>query len=622
MATQLTIVAVLLLLVSAALPAAPDSAHSPSVQQNFPRQVYWGDTHLHTSNSFDAYPFRNETVGPAEAYRFARGETVVSAGTGQPVRLSRPLDWLVVSDHAEYLGMTRALFRGSEALRAHPVGEELYDLVQDDQRIEAVMRLGNSIADREELFDDPALKRDIWTRFTAIADAHDDPGRFTAFIGFEWTSMPGTGDNLHRVVVYRDGAERAARRTPFSVFDSEDPEALWAWMADYHAQTGGDLLAIPHNGNTSNGLMFAETTLGGAPLTADYARARAHWEPLYEVTQVKGDGETHPALSPNDEFADFETWDRGNIAANTPKQPWMLRHEYARSGLLLGLALQQRLGVNPYRFGLIGSTDSHTGLSTADDANFWGKMSTTEPAPERLTERLYGGRAFDVPNRMSTASGYTGVWAEANTRHALFDAMRRREVYATTGPRITVRFFGGWGFTEAHAHAPDLAATGYERGVPMGAALKPRPEGAAPTFLASALMDPDGATLDRVQLVKGWVDADGETHERVFDLAWAGDRQPDADGKLPAVSDTVKLADASWDNRTGAARLTTAWTDRDFDPAEPAFYYLRVLEIPTPRWTTYDAVRFAVDRPEDVPATLQQRAYTSPIWYDPAEPPP
>jgi len=297
----------------------------------------------------------------------------------------------------------------------------------------------------------------------------------------------------------------------------------------------------------------------------------------------------------------------------------MLRHEYARSGLLLGVALQQRLGVNPYRFGLIGSTDSHTGLSTADDANFWGKMSTTEPGPERLTERLYGGRAFDVPNRVSTASGYTGVWARANTRQALFDAMRRREVYATTGPRITVRFFGGWDFTEAHAHAPDLAATGYERGVPMGATLRPPPEGAAPTFLASALMDPDGATLDRVQLVKGWVDADGETHERVFDLAWAGDRQPGTDGKLPPVGDTVNLADASWDNRTGAARLTAAWTDRDFDPAEPSFYYLRVLEIPTPRWTTYDAIRFAVGLPEDVPATLQQRAYTSPIWYDPAD---
>ena len=607
----------LLAAATAATALADPTALSPPVAQEFPRQVWWGDTHLHTSNSFDAYPFQNETLGPAEAYRFARGETVVSAGIGRPVRLRRPLDWLVVSDHAEYLGMTKALFQGSEVLRSHPVGAELYGLVQEGQRIEAVMTLGNSIAEREELFDDPDLKRDIWARFAAIADAHDVPGRFTAFIVFEWTSMPGTGDNLHRVVVYRDGAERAATRTPFSVFDSEDPEDLWAWMADYARDTGGDILAIPHNGNASNGLMFAETTLEGEPITADYATRRSRWEPLYEVTQMKGDGETHPALSPADDFADFETWDRGNIAANSVKESWMLRHEYARSGLLLGLRFQRELGVNPFRFGLIGSTDSHTGLSTADDANFWGKMSSTEPAPRRLVERMYGGKAFDVPNRITTASGYTGVWAMENSRESLFEAMRRREVYATTGPRMTVRFFGGWSFDEDHAHAPDLAATGYRLGVPMGGNLPAPATGDAPTFLASALMDPDGATLDRVQLVKGWLDGDGKLQERVVDLAWAGDRKPDADGKLPPVGNTVDPDKATWDNRIGAAQLTAVWTDRDFDPGQPAFYYLRVLEIPTPRWTTHDAVRFGVERPRDVPATLQQRAYTSPIWYEP-----
>lgn len=594
-----------------------DTAYSPHTHTVFPRRVYWGDTHLHTSNSFDAYPFGNETVGPAEAYRFARGEAVVSAGLGQKVRLRRPLDWLVVSDHAEYLGMTKALFEGSEALRAHPVGAELYGLVQEGKRIEAVMVIGNSIAEGEELFDDPAVKTNIWSRFTAIADAHDDPGRFTAFIGFEWTSMPGTGDNLHRVVVYRDGADRAATVLPFSAFDSEDPEALWAWMAGYADRTGGDLLAIPHNGNTSNGLMFAETTLSGAPLDADYARRRARWEPLVEVTQIKGDGEAHPVLSPNDEFADFETWDRGNITANTPKEPWMLRHEYARSALQLGLQLEQRIGANPYRFGMVGSTDAHTGLATADDDNFWGKMSANEPAPDRVAQRMYGGKAFDVPNRITTASGYTGVWALENTRESLFEAMRRREVYATTGPRMTVRFFGGWAFTEAHARGPDLAAAGYALGVPMGANLPARTGNGAPSFLVSALMDPDGATLDRVQLVKGWIDEGGAVRERVVDLAWAGERRAGPDGKLPPVGDTVNLASATWTNDIGAARLVASWTDDDFQSDRPAFYYVRVLEIPTPRWTTVDAARFGVARPEDVPASLQQRAYTSPIWYAP-----
>ncbi len=608
---------VILCALAGASPAAEN--YSPYPEQQFPRQVYWGDTHLHTSNSFDAYPFRNERVGPEEAYRFARGETVTSAGIGQPVKLRRPLDWLVVSDHAEYLGMTKALFEGSEALRAHPVGAELYALVQQGDRIDAVMRIGNSIADREELFDAPELKRSIWSRFAETADRFNDPGAFTAFIGYEWTSMPGTGDNLHRVVVYRDGADRAAQRVPFSALDSEDPEDLWQWLAAYAGETGGQVLAIPHNGNTSNGLMFSDRTLDGAPIDADYALRRARWEPLYEVTQIKGDGETHPALSPNDEFADFETWDRGNITANTLKEPWMLRHEYARSGLLLGLQFRQSLGVNPYRFGLIGSTDSHTGLSTADDDNFWGKMSTVEPGPERLSERFYGGKAFDVQTRLTMAAGYTGVWATENTREALFDAMVRREVYATTGPRITVRFFGGWGFAPDSHQAPDLAATGYRDGVPMGATLPARGSAVAPTFLLSALMDPDGATLDRVQLVKGWVDGQGEAHERVFDVAWSGDRRQGADGKLPPVGDTVDLDRATWSNAIGAVRLAATWTDPGFDPGQHAFYYVRVLEIPTPRWTTYDAVRLGLERPTDVPGSVQQRAYTSPIWFEPAE---
>jgi hypothetical protein len=599
-------------------PAGEDTIGAGAISSGVvhPGQVYWGDTHVHSSYSFDAYPFGNESVDPGQAFRFARGEEVISAGTGQPAKLSRPLDWLVVADHAEYLGMTKALFEGNESLLADPNGARIHELVQAGQIIEGVMLIGNSIAEKNELFADPAIKSEIWQRAAGIADAHNDPGQFTAFIGFEWTSMPGTGDNLHRVVVYRDAADAAASRLPFSVFDSEDPEDLWAWMASYEQASGGDVLAIPHNGNTSNGLMFSSQTLAGRPLTRTYAEQRARWEPLYEVTQIKGDGETHPFLSPDDAFADFETWDRGNITANTPKESWMLEFEYARSALRLGLEHQQRLGANPFLFGLIGSTDSHTGLATADDANFWGKMATLEPGPERIGVRMYGGKAFDVPNSMTTASGYTGVWATANTREALFSAMRRKEVYATTGPRIIVRFFGGWSYTDTDAEGPGLANTGYAKGVPMGGYLPPR-DGAAPAFLVSALMDPDGASLDRVQIVKGWLDGSGKSREKVYNVAWSDDRHPGAEGYLPPVGNTVDVANATWTNTIGAGQLNTVWTDPDFDPAEPAFYYARVIEIPTPRWTTYDAARFDVPLPDDIPWSIQQRAYTSPIWYQP-----
>ena len=603
-------------LVAAQLCAAEET-YSPAVGQDFPRQVFWGDTHLHSSYSFDAYPFGNTSIGPDEAFRFARGEQLISAGIGQPVQLRRPLDWLVVSDHAEYLGMSKALFEGNEQLRSDEDGARWYALAKAGKRIEAVMEIGNSIADREELLDDPQVKNAIWLDAARIADNNNEPGIFSAFIGFEWTSMPGTGDNLHRVVIFGDGAEYATQMLPFSAFDSEDPEQLWAWMSRYHQSTGGDILAIAHNGNTSNGLMFPDRTLDGRELDRAYATARARWEPLYEVTQIKGDGETHPKLSPMDDFADFETWDTGNITANTLKEDWMLKHEYARSGLLLGLVQQARLGVNPFSFGMIGSTDSHTGLSTADDDNFWGKMSTVEPMPARLTERFYGGKAFDVPTRTTSASGYTGVWASENSRASIFAALKRREVYATTGPRMTLRFFGGWQFQPQHALAPDLAATGYRLGVPMGGELAKAQANIAPSFLVLALKDPDGAKLDRVQVVKGWIDNAGAMQERVYDVAWSGDRAPGptanchplaARWTYKAPNTPMPLAPANWP-RYGGTRI--------LKPANLPSTMRGYWKYQHRAGRTYDAVRFEQALPDDVPLQLQQRAYSSPIWYQP-----
>ena len=378
-------------------------------------------------------------------------------------------------------------------------------------------------------------------------------------------------------------------------------------------------MAIPHNGNLSDGAMFAEQTLSGEPLDRAYAETRARWEPVYEVTQIKGDAEAHPLLSPDDEFADYENWDQSDIGANLKpedKKADMYAHEYARPVLKLGLRLEESLGVNPFKFGLIGSTDSHTTLSTADDDNFFGKFPDSEPSPERMNNTM-GGILW--PNRHLTASGYAAVWASANTREALFDSLRRREVYASTGPRIVVRFFGGWGYPEDAIDRPDFAAVGYAGGVPMGGDLTAAPDGTAPSFLVHAAMDPDGASLDRIQIVKGWVAADGSLAERVYDVAWSGDRTVDAQsGRLAAVASTVNVDDATYTNDAGASQLGAVWVDPDFDPATRAIYYVRVLEIPTPRWTTYDAVRYGLELPDDVPAAVQERAYTSPIWYTPA----
>ncbi len=397
-----------------------------------------------------------------------------------------------------------------------------------------------------------------------------------------------------------------------------DPLDLYKWLEDYEKKTRGQALALAHNGNLSNGWMFpTDRTYAGGRVDKNYVELRAKWEPLYEVTQIKGDGEAHPLLSPNDEFADYETWDKGNLDLTALKKPDMLQREYAREALKLGLALENKLGTNPYKFGMVGATDSHTSLSTAEEENFFGKSASVEPSATRIDHPFVKSELAAIEGYELVASGYQGVWASENTRKAIFDAMMRKETYATTGPRIPVRFFGGWDFDDNDLRSRAPAFRGYEKGVPMGGELSKAPEGKSPTFMVYALRDPIGANLDRIQIIKGWLDKDGKTQEKVYDVVWSGDRKPDAKGKLPPVGNTVDLEAANWTNTIGASELATVWIDPDFDAKEKAFYYARVIEIPTPRWVVYDRVRLGAKIPKEAKLIHQERAYTSPIWYTP-----
>ena len=590
---------------------------SPYVDRNIPMRVLWGDTHLHTSNSPDAGLIGN-TLGPAQAYRFARGEEVMSS-TGLRAKLIRPLDWLVVSDHAEYMGLAPMVKSSDPVLLADPIGKRWHDMFQGGQGYEAFIEILESVTNGEEMIQNPAVKQSVWERFVETAEEFNDPGKFTAFIGFEWSSIPN-GNNLHRVVIFQDGADRARQVVPYSQFDSFDPEDLWDYMARYEARTGGHLLALAHNGNWSNGLMFPETNYSGDPITRAYAETRSRWEPLYEVTQIKGDGETHPFLSPTDEFADFENWDKGNATGTVAKEDWMLQYEYARSALKLGLQIAAATGVNPYQFGMVGSSDSHTSLSTTREENYFGKFAASEPAANRYLHPVIESTTNPELTTFSSeevASGLAGVWARENTREAIFNAMQRREVYATTGSRILVRVFAGWDFTADEVERPDFADQGYARGVPMGGELTSAESGQTPALMVRALRDPDGANLDRIQIVKGWLDAGGELQERIYDVACADDRQIQNRRCATPVGNTADVANATYTNNIGDALLTAYWADPDFDASERAFYYVRVLEIPTPRWTAYDAKRFGITMPDDIAMTVQDRAYTSPIWYTP-----
>ncbi len=596
-------------------------AYSPYPDQDFPNQVLFGDTHLHTTYSADA-GLVGATLTPDDAFRYARGE-VVTSNTGLRARLARPLDFLVVTDHAENLGLPTAMVANDPVLTAIPWGREIIDKSSVggiEGMIAGYEFWMQSVFSGEDPLAGTDFAQTMWEKATEAAERHNDPGAFTAMIGFEWTSQPD-GANMHRNVIYRDGKALADQRVPFSTFDSDDPERLWDWMEAYEAQTGGRLLAIPHGGNLSNGLMFDDVTLTDRrPLDADYAERRAKWEPIYEVTQIKGDGEAHPALSPDDEFADCETWDNGSFGPE-PKTPEMLPNEYAREALKRGLAYEAALGVNPFKFGMVGSTDAHTGLSGATEDNFYGKVAAVEPAadPIRFMEPITGRFGDVEPQRhcMASAGGLAAVWARENTREAIWDALARKEVFATTGTRMRVRVFGGWDFVAEDLPRSDFAGYGYDNGVPMGGDRTTAPEGKAPSFLIRALRDPDGANLDRVQMVKGWLNADSTTGERVYDVAWSDDRVADVNGKVPPVGNTVDAETATCTNDIGAPILAAHWIDPDFDPALRAFYYVRVIEIPTPRWTTFDALLFGVDIPDGANTWIDERAYTSPIWYIP-----
>ncbi|WP_323844570.1 DUF3604 domain-containing protein [Microbulbifer magnicolonia] len=590
---------------------------SPYANRTFPSRALWGDQHLHTSWSFDAGFLA--TITPGDALRFARGEQLKST-FGVPVRLSRPLDWVVMTDHSDSLGVTAEIRKGNPEYMQEPTLKQWNQAMNGDPQ-DSVAAAMEAIAAQSkgtlpDILKNPKTLQSNWEKYTEIIEKYNEPGRFTAFIGYEWTPNPGPGNNLHRNLVYRDGRDKAIQQTPLTTYETVNPEDLWKWMARYEETSGGRILAIPHNGNLSNGLMFAMETYTGQPLTKAYALERQKREPLYEVTQIKGDGETHPALSPNDEFADFESWDKGNLNL-LPKKPEMLQFEYAREALKNGLLLERELGANPFKFGLAAGTDSHTGLTTGAEDNFFGKHPGVEPGPERYKHVTLSFEGREVLGWEMSAAGYTAVWATENSREAIWDAMARRETYASTGPRMLVRFFGGWDFTEEDAGARDPAWIGYDKGVPMGGDLSKAPQGKSPTFLVAALRDPIGANLDRIQIIKGWLDQDGKKQEKVYDVVWSGDRKAGADGKLPPVGNTVDVEKAVWYNTIGAPELISVWKDPDFDPGERAFYYARIIEIPTPRWTAYEAKRFNIKMPDEVPMITQERAYTSPIWYTP-----
>ena len=636
---------------------------------DYPDDVYFGDAHVHTSMSMDAAAW-GASQDPYGAYRYAKGEEVTSF-KGWKAQLARPLDWLVIADHSDGYDFYNRVKTGDPWITNEELGKRWYDLLQvggqKERRIvadEIIKGFGGG-GDMPWDVADPEMLGPGWKTTIAAAEKHNEPGKFTAFIAYEWSSAPG-GDNLHRVVIYRDNADKASQTLPLTMSEAKDPELLWKSLQVYEDKTGGQVMAIAHNGNWSSGRMFELTKFNGRKMDRSYAETRMRWEPVYETTQIKGDGEAHPFLSPDDEFADYETWDVGNLDFTKRVTTEMLPGSYARSALKRGLQLEASLGVNPYQFGLAGAGDSHTGLPGQEEPNFMGKSASSEPDAERWETPFRTSEIGTQPGWSETSSGLTGIWATENTRETLWDALKRKEVYATTGTRIRVRMFGGWHFKPGDDQRSDYVAYAYANGVPMGGELYSDPEAAAvrkafregktaksntlsflgygentdaggtgetyigisaeiarqnksPTFLVAAQKDPIGANLDRVQIIKGWRDSDGALHEKVYDIAWgdADTRPVGPDGKISPVGNTVNVAEATWANSIGDSQLSTVWIDPDFDPDESAFYYVRVLEIPTPRWTAYDAKRFGVTMSEEVPMTTQERAYTSPIWYKP-----
>lgn len=599
-----------LVLLAAAL-AAPAPADGKEKAAPATR-AWFGAVHVHTGYSFDAFTNGSPTR-PADAYEWARGKAIAGGGGGPDLRIVTPLDFYAVSDHAEYMGVFMQMADPKSPLSQLDLAKQV---TSPDRKLafDAFARIIDEMSagrSRPELTD-PAVSKPIWKEIVETADRYYEPGRFTTFPAFEWTSNPDKR-NLHRVVVFRDS--RHLPELPLSALDTEDPAALWSWMEGVRAR-GATLLAIPHNGNASDGRMFALEGRDGKPLTKESIAARAGNEPLYELTQIKGTSETHPSLSPNDEFAGFEQWDY-TLSASA-ERPTHRAGSFARKALLDGLSLTREGRGNPFRFGLIGDSDTHNAAATNEEDNYTGKFAI-ENSPRHRLEGFGGTPEQTQQIREFSSGGLAGVWAPENTREAIFAAMQRKETFATSGPHLTVRFFGGYGFDAADARTQDLAAIGYRKGVPMGGTLAGG-GGKPPSFLVAALKDPRSGNLDRVQVVKGWVDAAGVQHEQIFDVAWSGDRKPDpATGRLPAVGNTVDVAKATYENTIGAADLAAVWTDPAFDPALHAFYYARVLEIPTPRWSTRDAAKLGIAIPGGLPATIQERAWSSPIWYEPPD---
>lgn len=611
--------------VSSSTTHAEMPAYSTGINTDYPKQVFFGDLHLHSNISADAQSMGNLLLTSADAYRFARGEKVV-ASNGLPAKLKRPLDFLAVTDHAEFMGIYRMFNLQDPRLMSTRLGRawrEKYGTSISKETMEQGPiddTANNPILEFVVSINDPDPERDgypqdirtaIWTDVARTADEFNSPGVFTAFSAYEWTAMYA-GNNLHRCVILKDNADVVTDWLPYSAQSSSNPEDLWAALKEYESQTGGEALSIPHNGNLSNGLMWDTVNYEGGAITRDYAEARMRWEPIAEVTQLKGDSETHPSLSPDDPFADFERWDEYNISNTTKTTPDMYPGSYARSALRRGLALERSAGANPYAFGMIGSTDDHTSLATAEEDNFFGKFANSEPGIRTPDSRMAGLNA----DWELGASGLAAVWAPQNTREDLFASMKRREVYATTGSRIVLRFFGGWDYAPNSVYSPYFETIGYRDGVPMGGELTPQGSD-APTFMVQAMKDPDAANLDQVQIIKGWIDSDGITHEKIYYVALSDDRGIDsATGQPEPVGSTVDLETISFSNTIGAVQLSAQWTDPDFDTEQAAFYYARAIEIPRPRWSEYDRKYFGLDF-EDAPRTVQDRAYSSPIWYRP-----
>jgi hypothetical protein len=593
-------------------PAAADLPAATGIVENPNRDAYFGAVHVHTSYSFDAFTNGTVTV-PADAYAWARGEPIRGNKAGDMIRAHTPLDFYAVSDHAEMMGVFREMQNPASPLSQHRLAPQI--LAEDSnvamQAFAGILR-DLSLGKLDPAFTDPVISRNVWAGIVKTADEFYVPGEFTTFPAFEWTSNPNKR-NLHRVVLFRDSD--SIPDLPFSALDSDNPEDLWRWL-DTQRAVGANVMAIPHNANASDGLMFSLEDSAGQPLTAAQITARRANEPLYEISQIKGTSETHPSLSPNDEFADFEIWDY-TLSADS-ERPEHHRGAYVRQALLDGLSFARDHRENPFQYGFIGDSDTHNAAASNEEFNYTGKFAFETYSGVRLNGVAGQPKGQIQQVREFSSGGLAGVWASSNTREAIFEAMQHKETFGTSGPRIKVRLFGGFDFTTADT-ATDWVQSGYARGVPMGGELHRAPDGAVPTFIVWALKDPDSGNLDRVQIVKGWVDADGGQHETIHDVAWSDRREPDAaTGKLPAVGNTVSAATATYVNSIGAAELFSVWSDPDFDPGLHAFYYARVLEIPTPRWSTRDAAALGIPIPDGLPAAIQERAWSSPIWYVPA----